>query len=484
MILQRFDIPDNECSYKQLFYRSILQMKIVDKRLYLPAGLRCSSDTYINTFDCGFWKKYTDISNIYLKIKLGGNGYLVLKTEQQNGYVRELYRERYGLQSGKVGSKEELKIKIPFVQEEEILYFEILPEEDTILYDAFFETSDTPKRNIMIAAVICTYKRQNQLKRLLNELHKGTVTESGESGDDWLQVIVIDNASEMKGNYGKNIKFYHNPNTGGSGGFARGMLEVVADLKQFSATHVLLMDDDVTLRIESIYRLRALLSYMKGNYENEIIAGRMFRQDMPNVQYTAAEIWNGGNLKHIGWNRDMTKRDALWDMNDNTGAEFSGWWFACFPIGFIKNNRPLPFFLHCDDVEYGLRHGGTPVILNGIQVWHETYEYRQSTLIEYYDMRNMAFVNKIIEFPNWHQHIWTIWKAKVEMCRKEKDLHKEYMINCGMFDFLKGLDWLKHVEPEKKNRSLLNSLNSNVFIRNYIMVYILKFIHRRMNNGQ
>ena len=90
----------------------------------------------------------------------------------------------------------------------------------------------------------------------------------------------------------------------------------------------------------------------------------------------------------------MTRGENFQDMNGPRG-EYSGWWFACYPMSFVRENLPLPFFLHCDDVEYGLRWGQPPLVLNGIQVWHQAAEHRRSPMVSYYDLRNTMIVNSI-----------------------------------------------------------------------------------------
>ncbi len=126
----------------------------------------------------------------------------------------------------------------------------------------------------------------------------------------------------------------------------------------------------------------------------------MFRADKKYIQYTKTEIWNRSEILHTGWMQDMCKVECLPWMNLQEG-EYSGWWFACFPMEFVQKEKPLPFFLHCDDVEYGLRLGTVPMALNGIQVWHETYEYRQSPVITYYDVRNSLYNERNMWLLDW-----------------------------------------------------------------------------------
>ena len=144
----------------------------------------------------------------------------------------------------------------------------------------------------------------------------------------------------------------------------------------------------------------------------------------------------------------MTRPENLASLNDNEGAEYGGWWFACYPMEFVEKNRPLPFFLHCDDVEYGLRHGGTPIVLNGIQVWHETYEYRQSPVIAYYDTRNALIVNALyVQNQNKKDVICSLEKA-IELVREES-LEEAYTRLLGIFHFCLGPIWFR------KKRQLL-----------------------------
>ena len=59
-----------------------------------------------------------------------------------------------------------------------------------------------------------------------------------------------------------------NPNTGGSGGFTRGIMETRDDEYENGITHGF-MDDDVELLIESLYRLYAFLSLVVRGYERK-----------------------------------------------------------------------------------------------------------------------------------------------------------------------------------------------------------------------
>lgn len=454
MILQNIIWKEATEETRELYYRSQSQIHLQDK-LMIIAGTSFATDTYMNLFDVETWSKYTMIEKVVLKIELRGSGRIFLRTMGQ-----EAKEQVYKFQNDK---KEEILISVPSAWNGKV-YFEIKADEEVEFYGACYIAREIEKKLVKLAIVICTYKREQSLKKLLMELKRAKAVLK-----ERLVVNVVDNASELDLEKESWIHLYHNPNTGGSGGFGRGMDEVCKHYNEFATTHVLLMDDDVEVQTESILRLYSLMSCVKEEYQHEIIAGRMFRMDKPWIQYTAAEIWNGGDLRHIGFELDLTNRENLESINENLGAEYSGWWFCCITYEFVKDNRPLPFFLHCDDVEYGLRHGGTPIILNGIQVWHETYEYRQSPVVAYYDMRNSLFVNQIYGQLKPKEELLTWWKEKITKAHLEKDYQLEYMLILGMWDFLKGIKWLKRIDAEKNHEHRICALKIKNKARTAVM---------------
>ena len=90
-------------------------------------------------------------------------------------------------------------------------------------------------------------------------------------------------------------------------------------------------------------------------------------------------------------------------------GECSGWWLTVLPYAYTINNLSFPYFLHCDDVEYGLRHGDVPLVWNGIQVWHEAPEYRNFPILAYYE-----------------RMVWLLYKKKIrKVLEGYKELRKE-----------------------------------------------------------
>ena len=444
MVLQTIVIPKKETS-KALYYRASKAVQPNSNDLYIPKGEIVSSDTYMNIFDIKTWKKYTKISQLLFTMKFFGQAKVNIICEVEKGKKQILHTFISEEQKEQC-----LEYELPKELNEGFVYFEIEAFSDLKLYKAVFDTKEEETQKIKLAIVICTYKRQKELEQTITTIKKQIEFWK----EEWIEVTIIDNASELENRYGKHITVYHNKNTGGTGGFTRGMEEVVKNLNNFDATHILLMDDDARLQFESIVRLRAVLTYLKKEHLEKSIAGRMFRLDNRSIQYTALELWDKGSIGHIGGNVDMTVKDSLWTMNENKGGMYGGWWFSCYPIEFIKTYKPIPFFLHCDDVECGLRHGKTPIILNGIQVWHENFEHRVKPTIVYYDVRNSLIVNSIWEKSCVTKRLWRMWARRAVWLVTRKNYAEEYMALLGIKDYLKGFSWLYQVDSEQYHKQL------------------------------
>lgn len=450
IVVQSVVFPNNVCAEMELYFRINKNVCIENEHIHMLPNGKLTTDTYMNLFDAVVWQKYTGIKKWKIIFQASGFGRVKLKTG--NTTVAELE-----IDCAKMSEKQ---IAFTCDSNDSWFYLDVESLDRMELSDIRILTSEADKElaGVCLALNICTYHRQEALYHSLDVIRSSRFFQTDDSSYGKLQVYVVDNASEISMPEEEFISVFHNPNTGGSGGFTRGLVEIRKALPKTGVTHVVFMDDDVEFIPETLYRLYMLQSLMKEEYRDEVVAGRMFRMDDRKVQYTAAEIWNSGDIKHLGLNADMTQLSVLSNVNDNTNAEYGGWWFCCFPIGFVKENDPLPFFLHCDDVEYGLRHGGTPIILNGIQVWHETYEYRTNVIFEYYDRRNSRFVNAKYGRVKESTEEYRQWKAEISKAHVNKNLTREYIQIKAFGDYLNGFKWLlKHDGLKLHNK--LNRIN-------------------------
>ena len=129
-------------------------------------------------------------------------------------------------------------------------------------------------------------------------------------------------------------------------------------------------------------------------------------------------------------------------------------------MNFVRKNDIMPFFLHCDDVEYGLRCGKSPIILNGVQVWHRRLDENTARWIVYYDTRNPLHVNRRYAIDQEPDLIYQKWKDKISEFHLHRAYVEEYYIIRGMRDFLRGEKWLYEVNAEKLHKRLMAAKTS------------------------
>lgn len=432
MVLQSAAFPDKVCGITELYFRTT--GKIEKSRIILLPGEEVSTDTYMNAVDLGHWNHYTTVFPEQLKLCAAGRFLLSLSVLQREKET-EIYREEY---FGDGRSTE--KIFLPESIREGILFWKIQAITKVIFHSARYETEETEKgREIRIALNVCTYHRNRQIEKNLDILKQSAFFRSNHVLEGRLHIYVTDNGDDFQYRVeSPYIKIFQNENKGGgTGGFTRGLIEMNRNYGTFPYTHTIFMDDDVEFQIESFYRLFVFLSFLKEKYRMNPVAGRMFCRDKKNIQYTAAEQWNQGNIVHIEGNQDMSLRESLSEEAGVTG-EYGGWWFCCYPSEVTRKYRPFPFFLHCDDVEYGLRQKKEALILRGVQVWHETFEYRLSPQIVYFDIRNALIVNAVQGQEKDYEEILRGWRQRTTDYHNQKAQKMKYMAILAMWDFLSG----------------------------------------------
>ncbi len=465
--LQNILLPDTDtCTEESMFFRrhGNIYYSLADNAVVMGRDGIIELDTYFNGISVNKWFKYTNVKNVSVALKLKGRFRISLKyKERKPGKLLErIIKEEYVDTNGDVQW-------LMFDYNSELcngMYSAMILslDEGTEFYGGYYYTDDNlTSRDTKIAINICTFKREKYVYKNLEKLNKTIFADNSECKDNFL-VYVSDNAHTLDASYeSAYVKISKNKNVGGAGGFTRGMIEVLKDNKNVS--HVLMMDDDIVLLPEALYRTYRILSLLKEQYEDAFIGGAMLRTDDQWYQTEAGGTWNSGRLISHKQGLDLRRLDACLYNEVEEGCEFNAWWYCAVPIKFIRDdNLPLPIFIRGDDVEFGIRNMKYLILMNGICVWHEPFEYKYSSSMYYYILRNRLIDNSVDNKPYSYADFKQSFKEQFFRELFTLRYKNAQLLIDGVRDYLKGVDYLKDADGE--------ALNKEVMSRGYKLQYV------------
>lgn len=401
-----------------------------------------SCDTYFNSFSLKKWKKYTDVDQFALSVTFSGELKVqIVGVHTEHGKpVSKVLREE-AFQASEQGER---TVDIPADASSELLYPVFLSKEGAVIYQAAYVTKCQPARSdVKVAIDICTFKREMYLKRNMELIRDHILENESSPVYEMAEVFISDNAKTVGDMFAdwNHVRVSANANTGGVGGFTRGMLE--AKRQNIGITHCLIMDDDAIVDPAVIVRTIQFLRYMKKEYRGYTIGGSLLRQNTPYYQFELGAVWNRGRLHANNHHKNLSDFSEVLSNEQELPADYCGWWYSCIPMETIEEvGLPLPIFIHRDDTEYGIRTGGRFIFLNGIAVWHEAFENKMPGPTEYYDIRNLAIINSI-SYEDYSKWDFTRMLVKWTFSNIARYRYKYIDMNLrGVKDFLRGVDWL------------------------------------------
>ena len=493
-----------------------------------------SFDTYFNAFSLFVWKLYSILDNLELSIEVKGEGRIeLIGIDKLN---KEFFIKKIEFNSD---YNQIINIKLPKIYDFILVYFRIYAKKITLYSGVWKSIVSLSKINNVVPAIgICTWKKEKFIKNIVKKILD---LNADNYFKEKIYIHIADNGQTLNKNdfFNERIFLHSNVNAGGSGGFARCMLEVLHQTPQ--VTHLLLMDDDIELEAESIYRTFTMYKLIKEKYKNNIIAGGMLNLHEKNIQVVREE----GFFPYPPFRRslrscvDISNREELIhndgpSIHNKNITMYAGWWFCAFPIIYLRNGLSYPFFFQLDDIEFSLRNNSKIIHLNGISVWHAPYWEKINHSKYYYSSRNTLIISAFVfrepflpllrTFLQMYKQIFLLnytsayyvvsglksyndgpeklpvsspWTAKPEI----KEVCKKQIVHHEKFDFstkkniikiiISILTWNGHFLPNfilKKNRYVKHQysifsnnmlLNHSVFILNEDNLYIKYTISRK-----
>lgn len=436
-LLQRLTLPRAETTEPLLYVRTEGDVTFASDAAQLRTGAELSFDTSFGVFAAGRWKRLSIVDSLQVTVNAVGSGRIELVgvTSRVAGL---LMHEEIVVSAG-ISPSGKTTLDVPdFIESPIGSYFVRISAEqsDVVVSGGQWTTKTQVPREVRLSLSITTFNRQDYVKPTVAKvLH---LVESLDSLRNNMRILVVDNARNIKFDTAPNapITVVPNPNLGGAGGFARGIIYL---RDEGWSTHVLLMDDDITLEPEALVRTFALFTFARD--AKLCIHGAMLSEEQAWMQFEAGSKYRWRSLyplRAIGREDDLRERKlALRDVREKKFA-YTAWWYTAFPISITRDN-PLPVFVRGDDVAFGLMHTGEhSVTMNGVIVWHADFGLKNNPSSLYYEKRNFAIIDTLV-FDN--HHWWHLARRFIALCFRNlfsmRYASVEYMIR-GVRAYLAG----------------------------------------------
>jgi galactofuranosylgalactofuranosylrhamnosyl-N-acetylglucosaminyl-diphospho-decaprenol beta-1,5/1,6-galactofuranosyltransferase len=369
-----------------------------------PATAGISFATYFNAFPASYWRHWTTLAAVELRLVLTGGARVDVYRSKADGTQMHVTGEV--VEAGADPNRIVLSLDLaPFV-DGGWYWFEITTDTEVTLHQAgWYSPVEAPGR-ASVSIGICTFNRPTDCVNALNTIGSDPLLQQAVSA-----VIVADQGTrkvrdeakyaDAAGLLGDKLRIVDQGNLGGSGGFSRVMYEA---LETTDCEQILLLDDDIVIEPDSILRAIAFSRFAE---RPMLVGGQMLNLTARSHLHTMGEVVDRSNFMwrpapHVTHDHDFAKyplRDSRSiKLHRRIDVDYNGWWMCLIPrVVAEKAGLPLPLFIKWDDVEYGLRAGslGHPTAtLPGVGIWHMPWSDKDDAVDwqAYFHLRNRLVV--------------------------------------------------------------------------------------------
>jgi galactofuranosylgalactofuranosylrhamnosyl-N-acetylglucosaminyl-diphospho-decaprenol beta-1,5/1,6-galactofuranosyltransferase len=370
----------------------------------ISEGRRVSFATYFNAFPASYWRRWTVVDRVTLRIRLAGESTVVLYRSAARGHSFPV--ETIRVETDEPETIERTLTLAPFIDGGWYWFDIVAGPRGTTLIEADWAVPTGPGRAApgRISLGITTVNRPHFM---LDQLR--TLGEAPELLDLIDAVYVVDQGTTALADHpdfadaakkaGDRLQVIRQDNLGGSGGFSRAMDET---LRAGRSDYLLILDDDISLEPEGVLRAVAFADLAR---RPTIVGGHMFSMYDRSVLHAFAEAvaprtWWWGTAPNTKARHDFGRRNLQntpW-LHRRADSDYNGWWMCLIPARIIKEiGLAVPAFIKWDDAEYALRasKSGYPTVsMPGVAAWHVPWADKNDALDwqAYYHLRNRLLV--------------------------------------------------------------------------------------------
>ncbi|GEL24097.1 galactofuranosyl transferase [Pseudonocardia sulfidoxydans NBRC 16205] len=351
----------------------------------VPARSEVSFGAYFNAFAAGYWRRWSILTEVHLRLTLEGAGRVeVYRTKADGTHIYV---------GGEVveGRREvDLALDLTPFEDGGWYWFDLVTDdaELTLLEGGWFADRPAPGRAAVTigmptfnrpADCVATLTAIGEDPAVLAEVTAVILPDQGTR-----KVRDADGFETAAARLGGRLRIIDQPNLGGSGGYARVMYEALGST---DCEQILFMDDDILLEPDSVLRAVAFSRFARSPM---LVGGQMLSLQSRSQLSTMGEVvdrnaflWrNAPDTEPHHDLADQPLRSTPW-LHSRTDVDYNAWWMCLIPRSVAEDlGLPLPLFIKWDDAEYGLRarsRGYRTATVPGIAIWHMSFLEKDDT---------------------------------------------------------------------------------------------------------
>lgn len=411
--------------------------------LMVPADAEVSFETYFNGFAASYWRRWTTLTSVVLRIAVTGSGRIDVYRSKTDGSRIAVAGQVFGITGAEIAQGPaaaqtsvtpidtaegpiavvEVEVDLAPFEDSGWIWFDLTSDTDVEIIEAGWfssvaapatrpdprpghegETTDN-SRSVVIG--IPTFNRPDDAINALHALASDPEVDSAIEA-----VIMVDQGSRHVSDhpgfesaiapFGERYRRFDQGNFGGSGGYSRVMYEA---LQTTQSPFILYMDDDIAIEPDSVLRAVEFARFSK---KPMLVGGEMLNLQERSHLHSMGEVIDRNSFMwtsapHVHYDHDFARyplsdKENSTDLHRRIDVEFNGWWMCLIPRVIAEQaGQPLPLFIKWDDAEYGLRTGKlgySTVTMPGIAIWHMAWSDKDDAIDwqAYFHLRNRLVV--------------------------------------------------------------------------------------------
>ncbi|MGC0366896.1 galactofuranosylgalactofuranosylrhamnosyl-N-acetylglucosaminyl-diphospho-decaprenol beta-1,5/1,6-galactofuranosyltransferase [Rhodococcus sp. 27YEA15] len=364
----------------------------------LGAETEVSFATYFNAFPASYWRRWTILKSVVLRLELTGHGRVdVYRSKADSSRIHVEGKE---FRDGSV----EFEVDLAPFEDGGWIWFDITTDSAVTLAGGGWYAPIEAPGEATVAVGIPTFNRPTDAVKALAALSSDPLV------SEVIKAVIMPDQgtrkvrdepgfTEAAAALGDRLVIHDQANLGGSGGYSRIMYEA---LETTDCQYILFMDDDIEIEPDSILRALAFSRFAKSP---TLVGGQMLNLQERSHLHVMGEVVNRGIFMwsaapNVEYDHDFAAKPLRESklLHRRIDVDFNGWWMCMIPRQVAEEiGQPLPLFIKWDDVEYGLRakDAGYPTVtLPGAAIWHMAWSDKDDAIDwqAYFHLRNRLVV--------------------------------------------------------------------------------------------